>query len=100
MTHGVRAGLMILAMASGSGVNAAERKTSLSRETFACVSWAAWHDYTQASLTAKGARASKLCPLRIPGKSTVTVMDEDAGEGATEVLYQDKHWFIDADTLK
>jgi len=79
---------------------AAEQTKTVAKETYACVSWAAWHDYSQASLTAKGARASKLCPIRIAAKSKVILVEDDAGEGASQVSYQGKDWYVDADALK
>jgi hypothetical protein len=42
---------------------AAERSAVIDNQgAFACTSWAAWHEYTEASLTPKGAHMSKLCP--------------------------------------
>jgi hypothetical protein len=78
----------------------AERVTTTSREAFVCVSWAAWREYGLASLTARGARMSKACPLRLAAKTKVVVVDEDAGHGASEVRYRGKTWFIDNQQLK
>ena len=75
---------------------AAERVAQVDRETFACKSWAGWREYTQASLTPRGARASIHCPIRIPAKARVEVVDEDAGAGAAEVLWRGNRWFVDA----
>jgi hypothetical protein len=77
----------------------AERTSAINRATTACVSWAAWREYGQASLTARGARMSRLCPIRIPAKAKVVVMDEDAGAGASEIRHRGKTWFVDAQRL-
>jgi hypothetical protein len=79
---------------------AAERSARIARETFACVSWAAWREYVQASLSARGARPSEGCPMRIPALAKVTVVDEDAGAGAAEVRHRGRSWFVDADLLR
>jgi len=94
------AAIMVSGAVTLSYARAAERTAEITHETFACMSWAAWHDYGLASLTAKGARASKLCPIRIPAKSKVVVVEDDAGEGASEITFQGKHWFIDNARLK
>lgn len=99
MTIG-RAALIVSAVLAGTGIAAAERMARINRDTFACVTWAAWHDYSQASLTARGARASRLCPRRLPKSAAVTVIDEDAGEGASEVRYEGRSWFVDAQRLE
>jgi hypothetical protein len=78
----------------------AERMTTISQEAFICINWAAWHEYGLASLTARGARMSKACPLRLAAKTKVAVVNEDAGHGASEIRYLDKIWFIDNQRLK
>ncbi len=77
----------------------AERITTISQEAFVCVNWAAWREYGQASLTARGAQMSKACPLRLAAKTKVVVVDEDAGGGASAIRYRDKIWFIDNQRL-
>lgn len=76
-----------------------ERETTVGREAFVCTSWAAWHEYTLASLTAKGGRISHLCPIRLAAKTRVVIVEEDAGYGASEIRYQGKRWFVDNDRL-
>lgn len=78
----------------------AERMTTTSQEAFACVSWAAWHEYGLASLRPQGAQASKLCPLRIAAKTKVIVVEDDAGAGASEIRYRGKNWFVDNQRLQ
>jgi hypothetical protein len=78
---------------------AAERTALVNRETAACISSAAWREYVQASLTRRGARVSDLCPIRIPARTRVTVVDEDAGHGASEIRHIGKTWFIDEQQL-
>jgi hypothetical protein len=78
----------------------AERMTTISREAFVCNSWAAWREYGQASLTARGAQLSKACPLRLAARTRVTVVEEDAEAGASVIRYRGKTWFIDNQRLK
>jgi hypothetical protein len=53
--------------------------------TFACTSWAAWHDFTEASLMPAGASYGKDCPIRLKGGMKVEIVEEDAGAGASVV---------------
>jgi hypothetical protein len=79
---------------------AAERSAVIvDRDAFACTSWAAWHEYTLASLTPKGARVSKLCPIRLKTGTRVDVVEEDSGEGASRVKAAGKEWYVDAQRL-
>ncbi len=64
--------------------------------TFACISWAAWHEFTLASLTARGARYGKACPIRLKAGQRVEIVEEDAGGGATAVKARGKTWYVDA----
>jgi hypothetical protein len=85
---------------SVSIVVAAERSAVIvDRDAFACTSWAAWHDYTLASLTPKGARVSKLCPIRLKPGTRVEVLEDDSGEGASFVRAAGKEWYVDAQRL-
>ncbi|MGL4239909.1 MAG: hypothetical protein ACRCTI_02225, partial [Beijerinckiaceae bacterium] len=79
---------------------AAEREAAMRREAFACTSWAGWREYVQASLTQRGARADARCPVRIPAGAKVTVIDDDAGNGAAEVRWRGKRWYVDADRVE
>ncbi len=91
----LRSLMMVVMLAATAPVLAAERTARLDRETFACTSWAGWREYSQASLTARGARPSRHCPIRIPAGARVTLIDDDAGAGAAEVEWRGKRWFVD-----
>jgi hypothetical protein len=95
-----KAAVALAALTMTAPALGAERPTTISRDAFACSSWAAWREYGQASVTARGARPSKLCPLRLAAKTKVVVIDEDAGEGASEIRYRGKSWFVDNQRLK
>lgn len=84
---------------AASPAAAAERMTTVSREAYACTSWAAWREYGQASLRPSGAWPSKHCPIRISARTKVTVIDEDAGAGSSEIRYRGKRWFVDNQRL-
>lgn len=95
-----KAAIAIAALTMTAPALSAERPTAIGRDAFACSSWAAWHEYGLASLTAGGARASKLCPLRLAAGTKVGVVEEDAGEGASAIRYRGKIWFVDNQRLK
>lgn len=42
---------------------------------------------------------NKLCPIRIAAGTKILVVDEDAGEGASEIRYRGKSWFVDSQRL-
>lgn len=67
--------------------------------TFACTSWAAWREFTQASLTAKGARYGKACPIHLKAGQKVEIVEDDAGAGASAVKADGKTWYVDNDKL-
>jgi hypothetical protein len=87
---------MAALLAASAPTMAAERVARVDRETFACKSWAGWREYSQASLTARGARANPHCPIRISAGARVTIIDGDAGSGAAEVEWRGRRWFVDA----
>jgi hypothetical protein len=91
--------LIVVALMAWSMPAAAQRETRTSKPVVACVNWAAWREFGQASLTARGARMSDLCPIRIPAKTGVVVVDEDAGAGASTIRHRGKSWFVDAQAL-
>lgn len=95
-----KAALVTLTLLAATPAASAERATTVSREAYACTSWAAWREYGQASLTASGARANKDCPLRLSARTKIVVVEEDAGEGASEIRYRGKIWFVDNQRLK
>jgi hypothetical protein len=80
---------------------AAERTAVIDNTgAFGCTSWAAWHEYTLASLTSKGAHMSKLCPIRLKAGTRVEVIEEDSGEGASLVRAGGMQWYVDNQRLK
>ena len=96
-----RLAILPLLIVSTSAALAVERATVIDKGgAFACVSWAAWHDYTLASLMPKGARMSRLCPIRLKAGAPVEVIEEDSGAGASRVRAGGKEWFVDAQRLK
>jgi hypothetical protein len=72
----------------------------LTKAAVICTSWAGWREFGQASLTARGARMSEHCPMRLTAGTKVVVVDEDAGEGASEIRHRGKTWFVDAQQLQ
>jgi hypothetical protein len=95
-----KAALLAAALIGPTTAASAERTTTTTREAFVCVSWAAWREYGLASLTARGARMSPSCPLRLSARTKVVIVDDDAGAGATEIRYRGKTWFVDSQRLK
>lgn len=95
-----RIGFLLMVL-SGSIAVAAERTAVIdSAGAFACTSWAAWHDYTLASLTPKGAQKNKLCPIRLKEGTRVEVIEDDSGAGASLIKFHGKTWYIDSQRLK
>jgi hypothetical protein len=92
--------LLVGLMAATGSATAAERSATITRNAFLCVSWAAWHEYGQASLTPKGARMSKLCPRRLSAGTKVVLVEDDAGEGSSRIRYRGKEWFVDNQRLR
>jgi hypothetical protein len=43
---------------------------------------------------------SEVCPLRLPQGTPVTLVDDDAGEGAAEISYRGKTWLMDGQRLR
>jgi hypothetical protein len=91
--------IVLIAVMAWPASASAERATRTSQATVACVNWAAWREFGQASLTARGARMGELCPIRIPARERVIVVDADAGAGASEIRHRGKIWFVDAQAL-
>ena len=95
--------LCLLALQAGSGdaARAANPTAVITKGgTFACRSWAAWHDFTEASLTPAGARYGKDCPIRLKGGRKVEIVEDDAGEGASVVRAGGKEWYVDNQVLE
>lgn len=100
MSRTALSALAIVAVSSAAPALSAERQTTVAREAYACDSWAAWREYGQASLTQRGARASGACPIRLAPETRVTVIDNDAGEGAAEIRHGGRMWFVDEQRLR
>ena len=95
--------LFSLAIGAGSGdVARAGTPTAVIARggTFACRSWAAWHDFTEASLTSAGASYGKDCPIRLKGGRKVEIVEDDAGGGASLVRAGGKEWYVDNQALE
>jgi hypothetical protein len=91
----------ISAFADPAGAAGGARQTAvITRSTFACTSWAAWREFTSTSLTPKGARYDKNCPIRLRAGLKVEIVEDDAGGGATAVKAHGKNWYIDNWVLK
>jgi hypothetical protein len=91
----------ISALADPAAAPGGARQTAvITRSTFACTSWAAWREFTSASLTRKGARYDKNCPIRLKAGLKVEIVEDDAGAGATAVKAHGKDWYIDNSVLK
>ena len=58
-----------LALAASMGA-AFARPGVITREAFACTSWAGAYAYTRASLTKQSAKANKNCPIRLSAGTT------------------------------
>jgi hypothetical protein len=78
---------------------ASAKTVTVTQTAPACTSWAGWHEWSLASLTPKGARLNKNCPLSIDKGETVEIIDPDAGEGAVTVRWRGKIWFVDDNRL-
>jgi hypothetical protein len=91
--------LIAIALTAWAAPAFAERETRTAKPVVACTSWAAWREFGQASLTARGARMSKHCPVRLAAGAKVVVVDEDAGAGASEIRFRGRIWFVDAQRL-
>ena len=93
-------GLLVAAGSSGTA-SAAETRTAIVAKggTFACTSWAAWREFTAASLRPKGARYDKACPRRLKAGLLVEIVEDDAGAGAAAVRANGRVWYIDAAKL-
>ena len=89
-----------LALAAAMGT-AFARPGVITREAFACTSWAGAFAYTRASLTKQGAKTNKNCPIRWSAGTNVEIIatDED-GDGNVEVSANGRKWWIDDERVK
>jgi hypothetical protein len=89
-----------LALAASMGA-AFARPGVITREAFACTSWAGAYAYTRGSLTKQGAKANKNCPIRLSAGTKIEIIatDED-GDGYLEVSVNGRKWWIDDERVK
>lgn len=78
---------------------AVAKEATVAQDTPACTSWAGWHEWVLASLTAKGARLNKNCPAYIDKGTKVDVIEADDGEGAATVRWRGKEWVTHAERV-
>ena len=89
-----------VALAASMGA-AFARQGVVTREAFACTSWAAAYAYTRASLTKEGAKADKSCPIRLSAGTRVEMVASDEnGDGYVEVSVNGRKWWIDDARVK
>ena len=92
-------GALAAALASLLATPAQSRPGAIKVETYACTGWGAAHEYTMQSLTPKGARISKNCPIRLPKGTKVDVINED-DDGYAVVTHRGKTWWVDGERVK
>jgi hypothetical protein len=91
---------LLLVLTAGAQAHAAERETVVTREAYACTSWAGWREYNLLLFQGGIGRVNRHCPIRIPVRARVEVTDEDPGFGAVEICYRGRYWFVDGESLK
>jgi hypothetical protein len=91
-----------VALALAASMDAAlARPGVITREAFACTSWAGAYAYTLASLTEQGAKANKICPIRLSAGTKVEIIDtNENGDGYVEVSVNGRNWWIDNERVK
>ena len=87
-----------LALAASMGA-AFARPGVITREAFACTSWAGAYAYTRASLTKQGAKANKNCPIRLPPGTRVEIIAADDNNYVV-VIVDGRKWWIDGERVK
>lgn len=95
----VNAVVLAAVIAVGAVAPAAARPGVISAETYACISWAAAHEYTLQSLRPSGGQMNRNCPIRISKGTPVEVTNED-DDGYTVVTYRGKTWWVDNERVK
>ncbi len=95
----LKTGMLAAALATGAFTSASARPGIISAETYACISWAAAHEYTLQSLRPTGGQMNRNCPIRISKGAAVDVTNED-DDGYTVVTYRGKTWWIDNERVK
>ena len=71
----------------------------ITREAFACTSWAGAYAYTLASLTEQGAKANKNCPIRLSAGTKVEILETDENNYVM-VFVDGRKWWIDGERVK
>ena len=71
----------------------------ITREAYACTSWAGAYAYTLASLTKQGAKANQNCPIRLPPGTKVEIIATDDNNYAV-VIVDGRKWWIDGERVK
>lgn len=95
----LKSGLLAVALAVTASASAEARPGVISAETYACISWAAAHEYTLQSLRPKGGQMNRNCPIRISKGEAVDVTSED-DDGYSVVTYRGKTWWVDNERVK
>jgi hypothetical protein len=99
-TAGAILSSVTLALAASMGA-ARARPGVITREAFACTSWAGAYAYTLASLTKQGAKTNKSCPIRLSAGTKVEIIVTAAdGDGYVEVSVNGRNWWIDNERVK
>jgi len=71
----------------------------ITREAYACTSWAGAYAYTLASLTKLGAKANKSCPIRLPPGTKVEIIATEDNNYVV-VIVDGRKWWIDGERVK
>ena len=91
---------VIFALAAWMGA-AFAKPGVITREAFACTTWAGAYAYTLASLTKQGAKANRNCPIRLSAGTKVEIIDTDEnGDGYVEISVNGRNWWIDDERVK
>jgi hypothetical protein len=99
-TTAIKITFVALALAASIGA-AFARQGVITREAFACTSWAGAYAYTRASLTKQGAKANKNCPIRLSAGTRVEmVVTDENGDGYVAVSVKGRKWWIDDARVK
>jgi hypothetical protein len=99
-TTAIKTTFVALTLAAPMGA-AFARQGVITREAFACTSWAGAYAYTRASLTRQGANANKNCPIRLSvGTRVEMVVTDENGDGYVAVSVKGRKWWIDDERVK
>jgi hypothetical protein len=99
-TTAIKTTFVALALAASMGA-ASAKSGIITREAFACTSWAGAYEYTRTSLTKEGAKANKRCPIRLAAGTRVEmVVSDENGDGYVEVSVKGRKWWIDEERVK